>query len=115
MEQVRELVHAFVRHHAELHTSARVVNYELAALSDDHLAGILDARHRIDALVRGAIERGVAAGAFRTEDPRMAAVMLLSLAIDVARWYRDEGDWSPERVADFYVVHVLRMLGASER
>jgi AcrR family transcriptional regulator len=113
VEQLARLVEDFVRHHAVAHTSARIVNYELAALSEPHLAEITELRHRIDAVVRELVVRGVAAGDFTTPDPVMTASALLSMGIDVARWYRDEGSWSPEDVAAHYRELALRMVGAS--
>ncbi|MEP9384178.1 TetR/AcrR family transcriptional regulator [Nocardioides sp. KR10-350] len=110
-EQLRALVHSFAVHHARGHTSARVVNYELASLSPEHLAGILALRHEIDTLVRGVVEAGVAAGEFDVPNPRLAATALLSLGIDLARWYRDDGGWSPEDVADGYAEIALRIVG----
>ena len=47
-----------------------------------------------------------------TGDPAMTATALLSLGIDVARWYRDEGAWTPEQIADHYCRLALRMVGA---
>jgi len=113
VEQLARLVEDFVRHHAVSHTSARIVNYELAALSEPHLAEITELRHRIDAVVRELVERGVAAGDFTTPDPVMTASALLSMGIDVARWYRDEGSWSPDDVAAHYRELALRMVGAA--
>jgi AcrR family transcriptional regulator len=113
VEQLARLVEDFVRHHAVSHTSARIVNYELAALSEPHLAEITELRHRIDAVMRELVERGVAAGAFTTPDPVMTASALLSMGIDVARWYRDEGSWSPDDVAAHYRELALRMVGAT--
>ncbi|MFI1234671.1 TetR family transcriptional regulator [Nocardia salmonicida] len=109
---LRNVVHAFAVHHARGHTGARIVNYELSALTPEHYAEILDIRHRIDREIRGLVERGVAAGVFDTPSPRMAAVALLSLGIDIARWYRDEGEWSPEDIAAAYADMALRIVGA---
>jgi AcrR family transcriptional regulator len=111
--QLARLVSDFVRHHAVAHTSARIVNYELAALSEPHLAEITELRHRIDVVVRDLVERGVAAGVFTTPDPVMTASALLSMGIDVARWYRDEGAWTPDDVAAHYRELALRMVGAA--
>ncbi|MBB3042008.1 MULTISPECIES: TetR/AcrR family transcriptional regulator [Nocardioides] len=113
VRQLGDLVEDFVRDHAVAHTGARVVNYELAALSEEHRAQILEIRHQIDLVVREVIDRGVASGAFATPDPRMTASAVLSLGIDVARWYRDEGRWSPEEVAAHYRLLALRMAGAN--
>jgi AcrR family transcriptional regulator len=111
-EQLLAVVHAFVVHHAEGHTWARIVNYELAALSPEHLEEIAAIRRQIEQEMRDVVERGVAAGVFETDDPRMTALALLSLGIDVARWYRDEGEWTPEQIADHYSTLALRIVGA---
>ncbi|WGY02861.1 TetR/AcrR family transcriptional regulator [Nocardioides sp. QY071] len=110
--QLSEVVRAFAVHHAQANTEARVVNYELASLSEEHLAEILRLRREIAAELRGVVERGVAGGAFDTPDPRMATTALLSLGIDIARWYREERDWSPEDVGAYYAELALRMVGA---
>lgn len=52
---------------------------------------------------------------FDTQNPKMAATALLSLGIDIARWYRDEGSWTPEEIADFYADVALRLVGARRR
>jgi len=111
--QLGDLVEDFVRDHALAHTGARVINYELAALSEEHLAEIVAIRHDIDLVVRGVIDRGVEAGVFHTPDAHMTALAVLSLGIDVARWFRDEGRWTPDQVAVHYRLLALRMVGAS--
>jgi hypothetical protein len=35
-------------------------------------------------------------------DPPVAALAILSLGIDVARWYRPDGAWTPEEIGDQY-------------
>ena len=39
-------------------------------------------------------------------------IAALSLGIDLARWYRDGGTWTPESLADFYADLALRVVGA---
>lgn len=112
--QLGDLVEDFARDHAVAHTGARVINYELAALSEEHREAIVAIRHDIDLVVRDVVDRGVASGAFTTPDPRMTALAILSLGIDVARWFRDEGAWTPDQVAVHYRLLALRMAGAVE-
>jgi AcrR family transcriptional regulator len=114
VQQLGDLVEEFVRDHAVAHTGARVINYELSALSEEHLAAILAIRHEFDVVVRDVIDRGVAAGAFTTPDTRMTALAVLSLGIDVARWYRDDGRWTPDEIATHYRLMALRMVGVPE-
>jgi AcrR family transcriptional regulator len=109
--QLHAVVQAFAFHHAQAHTRARVINYELAALSEDHSREITARRQAIAGEIRALIERGVDAGVFDTPDSHMAAVAVLSLGIDIARWYRDEGAWSPEEIATYYADLALRLVG----
>ena len=114
-EQLYALVYGFAIHHARGHTQARVVNYELASLSPEHLAGIMALRREIDELVRGVVDAGVANGEFDVRHPRLAAAAILSLGIDIARWYRENGAWSPEEIAEAYAEIALRIVGRPRR
>ncbi|WP_435770101.1 TetR/AcrR family transcriptional regulator [Nocardioides sp. SYSU DS0651] len=111
--QIRELVFRFARRHAREHTWARVVNYELRALAEDHLAEVMELRRQINREVRAVVEAGAATGEFTTvADASMTTVALLSLGIDIARWYDEDGRWSPDEVAELYAGLALRMVGA---
>lgn len=113
VEQLRRVMHDFAAHHARGHVAARVVNYELAALSEDHLAEVMALRRRIDTTMQGLVEAGIAAGSFDVPDARMASAALLSLGIDIARWYDQRVGWTPERVAEQYAAIALRIVGAT--
>lgn len=114
VQQLRTVIRGFTAHHAHSHTSARVVNYELAALSHDHLREIVAIRRAIEQEMLEVVEAGVASGDFSTPNQRMTALALLSLGIDVARWYRDEGAWGPDEVAEHYCEVALRIVGAED-
>ena len=111
--QIAATARAFALHHARGHISARVVNYELAALSPEHHAEIRELRRAIGAEIRGVVQRGMDAGDFSTPDAHMTATTLLSLGIDVARWWDDDGAWTPEALADFHADLALRIVGAA--
>ncbi|MDH2416131.1 TetR family transcriptional regulator [Nocardioides sp. CER19] len=110
--QLEEVARAFAEDHARHHVRARLVNYELLALEPAHLDEILGLREAIARELVTIVERGVADGVFATSDTHMAANAVMSLGIDVARWYRDGSSWTPERVGAFYADMALRMLGA---
>lgn len=112
VEQLCRVAHDLAESHARNHTTARVINNELAALSTEHLAEIRAIRQEISTEVRAIVERGVAAGVFTVPDPAMTATALLSLSIDVGRWYRDDGRWTPAEVGRRYAELSLRMVGA---
>lgn len=58
------------------------------------------------------MEAGLEQGVFVTSNSHMTALALLSLGIDVARWYRKEVAWSPDDIADCYFDLALRIVGA---
>ncbi|MCP2251294.1 transcriptional regulator, TetR family [Prauserella aidingensis] len=110
---IRDLVERFTAWHARRHTIARVVQYELEALPEQEYAVVASLRRDIERLVRDVVERGVAAGLFTVGDPHTAARAVLSLGVDVARWYTDRTRLGPEELAREYGELVLRMLGAT--
>ncbi|MFF8812524.1 TetR family transcriptional regulator [Streptomyces pactum] len=112
-ERLAAVVRSFVRWHAEHHTTARVVQYELAALSEEHYTVIAARRREIDAAVRAIIEDGVRSGAFDVPDVSGTTLAVLSLCIDVARWYSPDGRRTPDEIGDLYAGLVLRMVGAA--
>ena len=81
-ERLRRVVYDFAVHHAERHTESRIVNYELASISPEHLLEIRKIRRKIDAELRDLVESGVASGEFAIPQPRMASIALISLGID---------------------------------
>jgi len=114
-ERLAEAVSSFVRWHAGRRTTARVVQYELDALGPDARAEILGLRRKVDAEVRGIIEDGVASGEFAVPDVRGTTLAVLSLCIDVARWFNVGGPRTPDEVGELYADLVLRMVGAANQ
>ena len=104
-------VREFVADHARGHTTARVVNYELSALDPAHYAEIVELRRAIAREVRQLVDQGIASGHFHVADAAMTANALTSLGIDVARWYRSDGEWTPDGIGAFHADLALRMVG----
>ncbi|MEU5837855.1 TetR/AcrR family transcriptional regulator [Streptomyces diacarni] len=104
-------VRAFVRWHAEHHTTARVVQYELAALDAEHYEHIVALRRRSEEILRGVLEDGVATGEFDIPDIRGTALAVMSLCIDVARWFSPGGRRTPDEIGALYADLALRMAG----
>ena len=111
-ERLADAVSSFVRWHAGGRTTARVVQYELDSLGPDARAEILGLRRKVDAEVRGIIEEGVRSGEFDVVDVHGTTLAVLSLCIDVARWFNVDGPRTPEEVGALYADLVLRMVEA---
>jgi len=109
------IVRAFTLWHAERHTRARTVNYELTALTPEHYTVINGLRREITSELERVVEAGQLDGSFDIADVRMTTGSLLSLGIDVSRWYQNTGHLSPQQVADHHVHLALRIVGARPR
>ncbi|MFJ7179036.1 TetR/AcrR family transcriptional regulator [Streptomyces massasporeus] len=114
-ERLADAVSSFVRWHAGGRTTARVVQYELDSLGPDARAEILALRRQVDGEVRGIIEEGTRSGEFDVIDVHGTTLAVLSLCIDVARWFNVDGPRTPEQVGELYADLVLRMVGARVR
>lgn len=108
------LVRNLVQWQAANHTSSRVVNFELPALSAEHLAEVLRMRRQVEEEFCGLVETGVKQGVFTVPDADMAVVTLLSLCIDVSRWYREDGRLSAAELGEHHSRMALRLLGVAE-
>ncbi|MGW7008567.1 TetR/AcrR family transcriptional regulator [Streptomyces sp. NPDC054933] len=103
-------VRSFVRWHAEHHTTGRVVQYELGALGPEHHTEIVELRRRSEAVMRSIIEDGVRSGDFDVPDVSGTTLAVLSLCIDVARWFNPAGRRTPDEIGELYADLVLRMV-----
>lgn len=112
--RMRAVVEEFVAWHARRHTVARVVQYELEALPEPEYKIVLGLRRKIERKVHALISEGVEAGVFSVPDVRTAAWAVLSLGVDVARWYHERHRKSPKALGREYAHLVLNMLGVRQ-
>ncbi|WP_206685898.1 TetR/AcrR family transcriptional regulator [Kribbella qitaiheensis] len=108
-DRLRAMVSAFTAWHAEHHTIARVVQYELAALSPEHFAEVATIRRAISALIEQVLTDGIADGSFAVDDLHGTTLAVLSLSIDVARWYSPARQ-DPTELGALYADLALRMV-----
>ncbi|WAL68695.1 TetR/AcrR family transcriptional regulator [Amycolatopsis cynarae] len=106
----RTLVYTFARWHAEQRTTARVVQYELHALSGKHAETVAGIRRATEQVVRDVITRASGPGA--PEDPELRGVSaaILSLGIDVARWFVPGAPYTPDEIGRLYCRLATRLL-----
>lgn len=109
-ERLRAVISRYTDWHARHHVAARVCQYELAGLTAEHYGEVLDLRHRTNEFFRDTVARGVADGSFAPVDVKRVTRAMLSLSIDLVRWYRLEGSDSPEQLGEFYADLALRLV-----
>lgn len=112
LARIRAMVGAFSRWHAETSRVGRIVQYELNALTPEHRAEIAETRRTMERLVQRTLEDGIAAGTMRIPDVKGTALALLSLSIDLVRWYRPGGPITPDGLAELHGELAVRMVAA---
>lgn len=112
---LKSLMARFVAWHAHHYIAGRVSQYELAALSPDHYKEIVELRRKSTAIFSHAVIRGIEEEAFAPVDVHRVVRAMLSLGVDLVRWYRPDGSDSPEQLGDFYADLALGMVTSAAR
>jgi len=112
-EALRAIIGGFSRWHAEHYELGRIVQFEFRHLSPEHREAVLGLRKDIDAVVAGVLRDGLATGEFEVDDVPVTALALLSMAIDVARWYAPDVRRTPAAIETSYGDLAVRLVRAS--
>jgi AcrR family transcriptional regulator len=112
VQQLQNMVSRFAAWHAVNHRMARIVQYEMRSLAPHHFAEVVVLRHATEAVLLRVLRAGVRSGAFRLKDLPGTSLAILSLCIDVARWYHPGSQHSPEWIGRTYADLAVRMTGA---
>lgn len=109
-ERLRRMVRDFAAWHAEHHQIARVIQYELGALPAEGYAQVRSLRRRINTLFEDELRRGISAGNANVADVPGTSLAILSLCIDVARWYVPSRNRRPDAIGELYGDLAVRMV-----
>ncbi len=111
-DRVHRMVHDFSLWHADHSRVGRIVQYEYHALTDEHRREIATYRRRIEQTMRDALADGVDQGVLAVEDIPGTAFALLSLGIDLVRWFEPGGSWTGEGLASLHADLAVKMTRA---
>ncbi|WP_433361466.1 TetR/AcrR family transcriptional regulator [Actinoplanes sp. CA-142083] len=114
VERIRTMVAHFAEWHARNHALARVIHHELPALTPEHRAESAVTRRRIEKIFRDAVAAGVTEKTFHVADVADAALALLSLTIDICRWWGQGRPRSARKLAEHYAELAVGMLESKE-
>jgi AcrR family transcriptional regulator len=112
-EALRAIIGGFSRWHAEHYELGRIVQFEFRHLSPEHREAVLGLRKEIDNVVAGVLRDGVATGEFEVDDVPGTSLALLSMAIDVARWYAPDVRRTPADIETSYGDLAVRLVRAT--
>ena len=80
--------------------------------TDEHRAEIATYRRRIEQAMQDALADGVDQGVLAVDDVPGTAFALLSLGIDLVRWFEPGGSWTAEGLADLHASLAVKMTRA---
>lgn len=106
------ILSGFSRWHAEHYRMGRIVQYEFGHLTPPHREVVLRLRKEIDAVVRSVLEEGVRSGEFEVDDVHATTLALMSMCVDVARWYTPGIRRTPDQIGATNARLGLRLVGA---
>lgn len=109
VERLRHMVSEFSMWHAVNSRIGRIVQYEFDALTPEHRAEIAGYRRRIERVMQDVLSAGVADGAFEVDDVPGTTRAILSLSIDLVRWFSPRASHSAAEIAQLHADLAVRM------
>jgi TetR/AcrR family transcriptional regulator, cholesterol catabolism regulator len=103
-----------------LHTTAALIDLNYVAcfleegryLAPEYMAAHLAKRDRYEGFFRHILEEGIASGEFLPHDARISAMALLGMCNAAVKWYRPEGDRTPDEIARDFADLAVRGVSA---
>lgn len=109
VERLRTMVYQFSLWHADNSRVGRIVQWEYHALTPEHRAEIAVFRRSIEKTMQDALADGVGQGVLDVVDIPGTAFSLLSLGVDLVRWFEPGGSRSGHDLAALHAELAVRM------
>lgn len=113
LTRLRLGVASFATWLADNNLLARSLEYEIRLRREPEFDDVWELRRGIDAHMAEIINQGVREGDFRLADPEWAKITILSLCIDVSRWFRHGSARTPLTIGFQYAELATRLAGAT--
>lgn len=107
--RIRTMVYEFSLWHADHSRVGRIVQWEYHALTPEHRAEVGAIRRSIERTMQDALADGVSQGVLDVDDIPGTAFSLLSLGVDLVRWFEPGGSRTGEELAALHATLAVRM------
>lgn len=102
LEKLQRLVEYYIDNLTR-ELSAPAILHEMAAMSPEHRARILQRRRKFDRKMRHLVEEGIADGTIEACDPKLAVFWFMGAINQIPRWFRSDGESSGAEIAKAFV------------
>lgn len=113
VERLREMVYQFSLWHADNSRVGRIVQWEYHALTPEHRAEVAVFRRSIEKTMQDALADGVGQGVLDVDDVPGTAFSVLSLGVDLVRWFEPGGSRTGHELAALHADLAVRMTSRS--
>ncbi len=113
-EALRTFTRFHIRHHIDRADSVFISYMELRNLEPENFREVEALRQGYETVLRGIIERGVAAGRFRAPEPAVAARAIISMLTGVTQWFREGGRLTAREIENIYTDMVVGSVSGSD-
>jgi AcrR family transcriptional regulator len=110
VEQVKAVVRAHVRAHAQYPALVSVANHEARALPPELLEPALAFRRDSVAIFTEVVQRGVDEGVFAVSSPLLATAAISAMGVRVPSWYGPDCGFTVDEIAETYAEYAIRLL-----
>lgn len=110
VERIRVMVYQFSLWHADHSRVGRIVQWEYHALTPEHRAEVGAIRRSIERTMQDALADGVDRGVLDVRDVPGTAFSLLSLGVDLVRWFEPGGSRTGHDLAALHSELAIRMV-----
>jgi AcrR family transcriptional regulator len=111
-DKLRQAIRVYVRRIAGEADLAAVLLLEYRSLEPGLRQRHIRRRDRYEALWRDLVRQGVEAGRFRNVDEKITAFALLGIQNWMITWFREDGGYQADELADFFADMILQGLEA---
>ncbi|MFI2478564.1 TetR/AcrR family transcriptional regulator [Nocardia xishanensis] len=112
--KLRAATEVYALRHATHRRQALVVNQDTTHLEEPDRSVAQDIRRRHEKAFRQIIIDGRREGVFTVESPKLASFAIREMCVSIARWFRDDGEMTPQDVARQYGDYALHIVGVDE-
>jgi AcrR family transcriptional regulator len=110
--QLAEATRVYALHHATHRREALIVSHETRHLPEPELGQAQELRRDHERRFRQIILDGAASGDFSVASPKLASFAIREMCVSVARWFREDGSFTPDDVAEEYARQALKLVGS---
>ncbi|WP_313406185.1 TetR/AcrR family transcriptional regulator [Aeromicrobium sp.] len=114
LNRLRLGVASFTTWLADMNLLARSLEYEIRLRHEPEFDDVWALRRGIDTHMNEILQAGIDDGVFRIADPALARITILSICIDVSRWYRHGSSRTPMTIGFQHADLAMSLVGASE-